>query len=81
LIQSALQGTFRKATWRGIPVAVKKLDDDLIVDESKVWVVCIELFHLSKVYLGLILLNFTFLRKLYYPDSLDVLQAGVQRRA
>jgi hypothetical protein len=81
LIQSALQGTFRKVTWRGIPVAVKKLDDDLIVDESKVWVVCIELFHLFMVYLGLILLNFTFLQKLYYPDSSDVLQAGVQRRA
>jgi len=76
-----LQGTFRKATWRGIPVAVKKLDDDLIVDESKVWVLSIELFHLFLVYLGLILLNFTFLLKLYYPDSLDVLQAGVQRRA
>ncbi|WVZ68831.1 hypothetical protein U9M48_017719 [Paspalum notatum var. saurae] len=30
------KGTFRKASWRGIPVAVKKLDDDLIVDESKV---------------------------------------------
>ncbi|KAG2600688.1 integrin-linked protein kinase 1-like [Panicum virgatum] len=30
------KGTFRKATWRGIPVAVKKLDDDLIVDENKV---------------------------------------------
>ncbi|ONM38102.1 MAP kinase kinase kinase47 [Zea mays] len=30
------KGTFRKATWRGIPVAVKKLDDDLIADGSKV---------------------------------------------
>ncbi|XP_062206857.1 integrin-linked protein kinase 1-like isoform X2 [Phragmites australis] len=29
-------GTYRKATWRGIPVAVKKLDDDLIMDENKV---------------------------------------------
>ncbi|ONM38101.1 MAP kinase kinase kinase47 [Zea mays] len=29
------KGTFRKATWRGIPVAVKKLDDDLIADGSK----------------------------------------------
>jgi serine/threonine protein kinase len=36
LFQSASQGTFRKATWRGIPVAVKKLDDDLSVDENKV---------------------------------------------
>uniref|UniRef100_A0A0E0C7Q0 Protein kinase domain-containing protein n=1 Tax=Oryza meridionalis TaxID=40149 RepID=A0A0E0C7Q0_9ORYZ len=31
------KGTFRKATWRGILVAVKKLDDDLIMDENKVW--------------------------------------------
>uniref|UniRef100_A0A0D9V5L9 Protein kinase domain-containing protein n=1 Tax=Leersia perrieri TaxID=77586 RepID=A0A0D9V5L9_9ORYZ len=30
------KGTFRKATWRGILVAVKKLDDDLIMDENKV---------------------------------------------
>ncbi|XP_006644703.1 integrin-linked protein kinase 1-like [Oryza brachyantha] len=30
------KGTFRKATWRGIMVAVKKLDDDLIMDENKV---------------------------------------------
>ncbi|PNT72856.1 integrin-linked protein kinase 1 [Brachypodium distachyon] len=30
------KGTFRKATWRGIPVAVKKLDDDVINDENKV---------------------------------------------
>ncbi|XP_062221248.1 integrin-linked protein kinase 1-like [Phragmites australis] len=30
------KGTYRKATWRGIPVAVKKLDDDLIMDENKV---------------------------------------------
>ncbi|KAG8069146.1 hypothetical protein GUJ93_ZPchr0005g14727 [Zizania palustris] len=27
--------TFRKAAWRGIPVAVKKLDDDLIMDQNK----------------------------------------------
>ena len=51
MFQSASQGTFRKATWRGIPVAVKKLDDDLIVDENKVWVVSIELLHLFLVYI------------------------------
>jgi hypothetical protein len=39
---SVSQGTFRKATWRGILVAVKKLDDDLIMDENKVWVGSIE---------------------------------------
>uniref|UniRef100_A0A453FE78 Uncharacterized protein n=1 Tax=Aegilops tauschii subsp. strangulata TaxID=200361 RepID=A0A453FE78_AEGTS len=32
------KGTFRKATWRGILVAVKKLDDDVLTDENKVWV-------------------------------------------
>lgn len=32
------QGTFRIATWRGIQVAVKKLGEDLITDEDKVWV-------------------------------------------
>ncbi|KAF3329287.1 protein IQ-DOMAIN 1-like protein [Carex littledalei] len=31
------QGTFRRATWRGTQVAVKQLDDDLIIDEDKVW--------------------------------------------
>nr|CAD1834011.1 unnamed protein product [Ananas comosus var. bracteatus] len=30
------KGTFRVATWRGIQVAVKKLDDALITDEDKV---------------------------------------------
>uniref|UniRef100_A0ACD5VHZ5 Uncharacterized protein n=2 Tax=Avena sativa TaxID=4498 RepID=A0ACD5VHZ5_AVESA len=30
------KGTFRKATWRGILVAVKKLDDDVLTDENKV---------------------------------------------
>ncbi|KAK3165436.1 hypothetical protein QOZ80_1AG0033170 [Eleusine coracana subsp. coracana] len=30
------KGTYQKATWRGIPVAVKKLDDDLIMDDHKV---------------------------------------------
>ena len=30
------KGTFRKATWRGIMVAVKKLDDDVLTDENKV---------------------------------------------
>jgi hypothetical protein len=36
--QFASQGTFRKATWRGILVAVKKLDDDVLTDENKVLV-------------------------------------------
>ncbi|OAY78034.1 Serine/threonine-protein kinase STY8 [Ananas comosus] len=30
------KGTFRIATWRGIQVAVKQLDEDLITDEDKV---------------------------------------------
>ncbi|CAM0882725.1 unnamed protein product [Alopecurus aequalis] len=30
------KGTFRKAMWRGILVAVKKLDDDVLTDENKV---------------------------------------------
>jgi hypothetical protein len=36
--QFTSQGTFRKATWRGILVAVKKLDDDVLTDENKVLV-------------------------------------------
>ncbi|XP_038987080.1 integrin-linked protein kinase 1-like isoform X2 [Phoenix dactylifera] len=30
------KGTFRVATWRGIQVAVKKLDEDVITDEDKI---------------------------------------------
>ncbi|TVU35106.1 hypothetical protein EJB05_16977 [Eragrostis curvula] len=34
--QDISKGTYQKATWRGIPVAVKKLDD-LLMDDDKVW--------------------------------------------
>lgn len=33
------QGTFRMASWRGIQVAVKKLGEEVLVDEDKVWVI------------------------------------------
>ncbi|RVW21331.1 Integrin-linked protein kinase 1 [Vitis vinifera] len=32
------QGTYRIASWRGIQVAVKRLGDEVIIDEDKVWV-------------------------------------------
>lgn len=32
------QGTFHLALWRGIQVAVKRLEEELISDEEKVWV-------------------------------------------
>jgi hypothetical protein len=51
------QGTYQNATWRGIPVAVKKLDDDLIMDEDKVWVGSIELLFFFLVRHGSVSLN------------------------
>lgn len=32
------QGTFHLALWRGIQVAVKRLEEELISDDEKVWV-------------------------------------------
>jgi hypothetical protein len=33
------QGTFCVALWRGIQVAVKKLGEEVLSDEDKVWVI------------------------------------------
>jgi len=40
------QGTFHRASWRGIQVAVKRLGDEVISDEDKVWVA----FRLRKAF-------------------------------
>lgn len=34
------QGTFCRASWRGIQVAVKLLGEELFTDEDKMWVGC-----------------------------------------
>lgn len=36
--ENLCQGTFHLASWRGIQVAVKRLEEELIPDEDKVWV-------------------------------------------
>lgn len=38
MVENFFQGTFRIASWRGIQVAVKKLGEEVITDEDKVWV-------------------------------------------
>jgi serine/threonine protein kinase len=74
LFQSLLQGTFRKATWRGIPVAVKKLDDDLIADGSKVWVVSTCFWSMLALFYPSIILIVWMPYRQAFRDELDVLQ-------
>lgn len=38
MISKKFQGTFRIASWRGTQVAVKRLGEEVITDEDKVWV-------------------------------------------
>lgn len=69
-----MQGTFRKATWRGIPVAVKKLDDDLIADGSKVWVVSTCFWSMLALFYPSIILIVWMPYRQAFRDELDVLQ-------
>lgn len=71
------QGTFRIAWWRGTEVAVKKLGDEVVVHEDKVWVVH-ELIMLAVIfflyYHILWCLNFWRFCRRAFRDELALLQ-------
>ncbi|GJN17676.1 hypothetical protein PR202_gb04765 [Eleusine coracana subsp. coracana] len=68
------KGTYQKATWRGIPVAVKKLDDDLIRDDDKVWFGGIPFSHCRQAFRN----ELDVLQLIRHPNVVQFLGAVTQ---